>query len=266
MIETDGVSCSIILIRKDKVGKIIKQKIAEQNGGEKYIDELSIADQSNLKGKKIIAIDPNMGDLLFCVDSDQRDQTKFRYTQDTRRKETEVKKYRTILQEKKNEMIEGKTILQWETELSVLNKKTLNFDTFKDYLVAKNELNQKLGPFYSQYLFRKLKLGSYCRRQITEARMLRRFEKAFGTGKDAVICIGDWEQKQHMKFKEPVKGKGFRTLFRKNGYDVYLVNEFRTSCRCSGCGGIFSKFRECENPRPYRDGTILRHGFVKCQT
>ena len=56
-----------------------------------------------------------------------------------------VKKYRTILQEKKNEMIEGKTILEWETELSVLNKKTLNFDTFKDYLAAKNELNQKLG-------------------------------------------------------------------------------------------------------------------------
>ena len=96
--------------------------------------------------------------------------------------------------------------------------------------------------------------------------MLSRFEKAFGTGKDAVICIGDWEQKQHKKFKEPVKGKGFRTLFRKNGYGVYLVDEFRKSCRCSGCGGICSKFRECENPRPYRDGTILRHGLVKCQT
>ena len=69
-----------------------------------------------------------------------------------------------------------------------------------------------------------------------------------------------------MKFKEPVKGKGFRNLFRKNGYNVYLVEEFRTSCRCSGCGGLCTKFHECENPRPYRDEAVLRQGLVKCQT
>ena len=40
MIETDGVSCSIILIRKDKAGKIVKQPKAKKGSGEKYIDEL----------------------------------------------------------------------------------------------------------------------------------------------------------------------------------------------------------------------------------
>ena len=65
------------------------------------------------------------------------------------------------------------------------------------------------------------------RRQITEARLLSRFKKLFG----------DCEQRKHRKYKEPVKGKGFRTLFRKAGYGVYLVDEFRTSCRCSACGG-----------------------------
>jgi hypothetical protein len=59
-----------------------------------------------------------------------------------------------------------------------------------------------------------------------------------------------------------VKGKGFRTLFRKAGYKVYLVDEFRMSCRCSHCesdDGICKTFRECENPRPWRNNRILRH-------
>ena len=102
---------------------------------------------------------------------------------------------------------------------------------------------------------------------ITESRMLKRSEKLFGGPKETVICIGDWEQYQHRKFKEPVKGKGFRTLFRKQGYGVYLVDEFRTSCRCSGCEtGVCSTFRMCDNPKPYREGRVLRHGLVKCQT
>jgi transposase len=46
----------------------------------------------------------------------------------------------------------------------------------------------------------------------------------------------------HTKAKEPVKGKGFRTLFRE------------------------CKIRVCENPRPFRTGSVLRHGLVSCET
>eukprot|EP00835_Amoeboradix_gromovi_P005779 NODE_583_length_6431_cov_0.491788.p2 type:complete len:247 gc:universal NODE_583_length_6431_cov_0.491788:3943-3203(-) len=210
-----------------------------------------------------------MSDVIFCVDSDQCEQTKFRYTQDTRRKETKFKKYRNLLQEQKRDtVIDGRRVVEWEADMSAYNKKTLNFKAFKVYLKHKNALNIRLAPFYNKYLFRKLKLGSCSRRQMTEARMLKRFENLFGSPQEAVICIGDWEQKQHRKFKEPVKGKGFRTLFSKAGYKVYLVDEFRTSCRCSACSkhGVCSTFRECDNPRPYRDGRILRHGLVKCST
>ena len=145
---------------------------------------------------------------------------------------------------------------------------TLNFGAFKVYLKHKNARNIRLAPFYNKYLFRKLKLGSYSRRQITEARMTQRFKDIFGSPEDAVICIGDWEQKSAQKNKEPVKGKGFRTLFRKAGYKVFLVDEFRTSRRCSACSehGVCSTFRKCDNPRPYRQGRILRHGLVKCST
>jgi hypothetical protein len=97
--------------------------------------------------------------------------------------------------------------------------------------------------------------------------MIKEFIETFGKPKDTIICIGDFEQKHQMKYKEPTKGKGLRTLFRKNGYDIYLVNEFRTSCRCFKCHGECDVFRECHNPRPWRkDEIILRHGLTMCKT
>lgn len=263
-IETDGVSCSILLKRRDMIGKRTKEPKAKKGSNETYIDE--VEDYTSLTDRRVVAIDPNMSDLLYCVDSDQRDQVKFRYTQDTRRKETKAKKYRDYLQRRKQQVVDGKRVVEWEAELSAYNRKTTDFAKFKAYVQKKNELNARLAPFYNEYLFRKLKLGSYMRRQITEARLLARFKKLFGRPEDTIIAIGDFEQRKHRKYKEPIKGKGFRTLFRKAGYGVYLVDEFRTSCRCSACGGECKTFRKCENPRPYRSGSILRHGLVKCKT
>ena len=42
-----------------------------------------------------------------------------------------------------------------------------------------------------------------------------------------------------------------RTLFRKNKYKVYLIDEFRSSCKCSKCdGGVCEKYMVRKNPRP----------------
>jgi hypothetical protein len=263
-IETDGVSCSILRKRRDMIGKRAKEPKPKEARSECYIDE--VEDYTPLQGKRVVAIDPNMSDLLYCVDRDTKDQTKFRYTQDTRRKETKAKKYRDYLQERKQDIVDGKRVVEWEAELSAFNRKTTGFAKFKAYIQKKNELNARLAPFYNAYIFRKLKLGSYMRRQITEARLLARFNKLFGGPDETIITIGDFEQRKHRKYKEPVKGKGFRTLFRKAGYGVYLVDEFRTSCRCSACSGECKTFRWCENPRPFRTGSVLRHGLVKCKT
>jgi hypothetical protein len=91
-------------------------------------------------------------------------------------------------------------------------------------------MNVRLVPFYQDYTFRRMKMLSFIGRQRTEAKMIREFKEKFGSGEEVVVAIGDWEQRQHRKFKEPTKGKGFRTLLRKASYDVYLVDEFRTSC------------------------------------
>ena len=73
------------------------------------------------------------------------------------------------------------------------------------------------------------------------------------------------QQKQHRKFKEPIKGKGFRCLFRRHGYKVYLVDEHKTSCRCANCGCETTTFRWCKNPKYWIDDVIKRHGLLRCK-
>jgi transposase len=53
-----------------------------------------------------------------------------------------------------------------------------------------------------------------------------------------------------------------RSLLRKNKYNVYLVDEFRTSCKCSNCdGGVCEKYMI----RKY-DEMRLVHGLLRCKS
>ncbi|KAL0228542.1 hypothetical protein RCL1_004685 [Eukaryota sp. TZLM3-RCL] len=52
---------------------------------------------------------------------------------------------------------------------------------------------------------------------------------------DVVIGSGDWEQSRNRKGKAPTKGKGLRTLLKRNGFNVFLVDEYRTSKQCAVC-------------------------------
>ena len=75
-----------------------------------------------------------MSDILYCVDSDNKDANEYRYTQNSRRKECKIKKYSKIILEFKKEKIDGKTVTEYETELSKLNRKTLIIKDFKKYI------------------------------------------------------------------------------------------------------------------------------------
>ena len=154
MISTDGVGVSVLLLRKELVGKklpMMKTKMSR----ELYIDELE--DYTELQNKKIVGIDPGKEDLIYCVDGASKEANHFRYSQNQRRKETKMKKYNNIILAMKSNKINEKTIIEYETELFSYNRKTLNFDKFKEYLQAKNRINHILFGFYQRELFRKLK-------------------------------------------------------------------------------------------------------------
>jgi len=229
---------------------------------ETYIDELT--DYSSLQNKKIVGIDPGKNDLIYCVDNSNKEANEFRYSQDQRRKETKKKKYSKIQLELKEEKINGKTIIEWETEISKFNRKSLNIPKFEEFIKKKSEINAILFTFYEKYIFRKLRLQSYRNTKRSEQRMLNNFKRIFGNQNEIVVCFGDYEQKKQMKYKEATKGKGMRTLFRKAGFETYLVDEFRTSCMCSKCE-ICKKTMVRENPRPYKSGNVLIHGLICCK-
>ena len=265
MIETDGVSCSILMLRNDLIGKRIPN-IKVGSNTEQYIDELT--DYTNIKNKKIVCIDPGKSDILYCVDDDNKKANEFRYTQDSRRKECKIKKYAKLILEFKKEKIDGKTVIEYETELSKLNRKTLIIKDFKEYIKKKSEINNKLYKFYEKYIFRKFKLNGYMNRKKNEQKLVNNFRRIFGKPEETIVIFGDFEQKQHMKYKEPIKGKGMRMLFRQNNYKTYLVDEFRTSCMCSICKneiGRCEKFQIRKNPKPYKSCNILVHGALRCK-
>jgi hypothetical protein len=266
MIKTDGVGACVILhgIGIKKPSKIPKKDKLKQ---ETYVsDEMSDNELNLLQGKKIVAIDPNMADLLYCIDEDGET---FRYTQNQRRKETQQKRYRNILQRNKKTVIQGKTVEEWEAELSLLNRKTLDFDGFKEYVRMKNKVNLILQTFYESFIYRKHRLYTYIDTQRSESKMINNFTAKYGPADKLVACFGDWNQHQHRNNHEPVKGKGFRTTFRRAGIKVLLVDEHRTSLCCSDCqhdDRICKKFKVIDNPRPKKNDKILCHGLVRCTT
>lgn len=76
-VETDGLSCSILLIRKDKVNaRLLKDTRVDKE--EEHVDEIDEQSKGYIRDMKVVAIDPNMSDLIFCVDSDRKSQTKLR--------------------------------------------------------------------------------------------------------------------------------------------------------------------------------------------
>ena len=266
MVSTDGIGLSILLLRDDLVGKklpMMKKGISK----ELYIDELE--DYSILRDKKIVGVDPGKEDLIYCVDDACKDANVFRYSQNQRRKETKMKKYNNIILAMKTNKIEGKTIIEYETELSHFNRKSLQITKYKEYLREKNRINHILFQYYRKELFRKLKFGKYINIKRNEQQMINNFKKVYGNPDNVVICIGDWEQRKQMKYKEPTLGKGIRTLFRKNNFNVFLVDEFRSSCKCSKCdGGVCEKFmvRTHPNKKKNKDELRLIHGLLRCKS
>jgi transposase len=258
MIRTDGVSCSVHLGNEPKKeGKGHGKKSKSIDFEEKYIDEIEW-DSSKI----IVGIDPNMGDLLYCSTEDGTET--YRYTQNERRHDLDTKRYGFIRwKEKTTTIIDGRNVEEWESTLSEFNHKTASETRFRDYIKQKLFVNEKLRPFYERRIFRKLRLSTFYNTRKSEQKLIKKFEATFGGPEDVVIGMGDWCEKEHRSHHEPVKGKGFRDLFRRAGYKLGLVNEFRTSSRCSKCKGPCLKFQEGTKKTEQR--VRLIHGLLLCQ-
>ena len=277
---TDGFGCSILFIRNDKFVadakaniKPVKKPFGYTN--DKYIDELPRNALDEMKKDlaegtiKLAANDPGHNDIAYFTDGVTEIVTKAngmkckktnkqRFTQNQRRRETKSKVFhKRIDADKKKTIIDEKTVKQIESILSQHNASTCDIDNFYDYVVAKNSVTSILQEYYNKDMYRYLRWSGKINRRRSDDNIVKRFKDKFGPPDKVILLYGD--QDQHgMKFKESVKGKSMRGLFRRHCYDVYLVDEFRTSMKLydypgpDGEGADLENFCKMDNPKPKR--------------
>ena len=72
--------------------------------------------------------------------------------------------------------------------------------------------------------------------------MINNFRATFGSPEDVLILMGDYDRQSGFRNVEPTICKRFRILFKRAWYEIYLINEFRTSMLCNGCHETMDKF------------------------
>lgn len=276
-IVTDGFGCTLLFVKNSlynplKRIRLKAYKKPNNYSSNKYIDSITDNEKETYKLMQIIGIDPGKEDLIYATNGQKikknngKDKISiFRYSQNQRRKETKMKKYKKIINiDKKNNQINDKTIEELESSLSNYNSKTCDYKLFKEYVKNKNKLNILVQPYYEKELYRKLKWYSYINKKKSESWMINNFKNKFGGPENTLICIGDFSQKHSMKHKEPTKGKSIRKLFKNAGYKLYLVNEFNTSKKSFIDGNDMEKFRMRQHPKPWLKNTRKQvHGLLR---
>ncbi|KAI9349332.1 hypothetical protein BD770DRAFT_394868 [Pilaira anomala] len=123
--------------------------------------------------------------------------------------------------------------------------------------VEKDKKKKDLIPF------RKMKLSAHINKIQSTKRLSKNIRKKFG--KDCILILGNWSASR-TRFHEPIKRNGLRNSLRKEGFKVYLLDEFKTSSICPSCENKLATFKECINPRPYRRSTnpkVTCHGLLR---
>ncbi|KAG1038652.1 hypothetical protein G6F43_012661 [Rhizopus delemar] len=111
--------------------------------------------------------------------------------------------------------------------------------------------------------FRKLKFSSKLFFDQNDQKLVRSLRAKFG--QDAILVFGDWSA-PNVKYQEPTRSKGLIRMLKKNGFVVYLINEYKTSSHCPTCENELEKFKTVPNPRPYqrkKKPDVLCNGLLR---
>jgi len=253
-ITTDGISCSLLFIRKDCKGEENKNKqINSVDYDYISIEELDKQQLDNLKSRNIVGLDPGKRSLVYMMDGQGN---KLQYTASQRKKESMAKRNQIILQrEKKN-----KKINEYENVLSLQNSKSVNYNNFKSYLGEKDKLNKQTIEFYKKEVWRKMKFRQYSYGNKSIDTFLNNIEKTFG--ENLLICYGNWSRSSQMKHFMPTMNKGLRKLIHKR-YDTITINECNTSKKCCDCFQDLKHYRNKENKEEFR--LLVCSNCVSCE-
>ena len=253
-IQTDGISCSLLFIRKDLKDKKWGSKVptlVEQDFHN--IEDLSPEQLKEVAPRNIVGCDPGKRSLVYMMDSNGK---KLQYTAPQRKRESKAKTNQRILlvEKKRNNIIEK------ETHLSFQNSKSVDYEKFKKYLVEKDKLNKETLDFYQRDVWRKMKFRQYSYGKKSIDTFLNKIKETFG--ENILIGYGNWSRSTQMKHFMPTLNKGLRRQIHKK-YDTITINECNTSKKCCECNNDLSYYRHSDGNKQFR--LLVCSGCVRPQ-
>ena len=242
-IQTDGISCCLLFIRKDLKDKKWGSRVPVlQEQDFHTIEDLSKEQLDTLKERNIVGCDPGKRSLVYMMD---KNGNKLQYTAPQRKLESKAKTNQRILLEerKRNRIIEK------ETQLSFQNSKSVEYEKFKLYLVEKDKLNKETSEFYKREVWRKMKFRQYSYGKKSIDTFLNKIKETFG--ENILIGYGNWSRSTQMKHFMPTMNKGLRKLIHKK-YDTITINECNTSKKCCDCNKDLEYYKDKEGKKVFR--------------
>ena len=253
-IQTDGISCCLLFIRKDLKDKKWGSRMPVLQDQDFYnIEDLSKEQLDTLKERNIVGCDPGKRSLVYMMD---KNGNKLQYTAPQRKRESKTKTNQRILllERKRNEIIEK------ETHLSFQNRKSVDYEKFKAYLVEKNKLNKETTDFYKREVWRKMKFRQYSYSKKSIDIFLNKIKETFG--ENILIGYGNWSRSTQMKHFMPTMNKGLRKLIHKK-YDTITINECNTSKKCCDCNNDLDYYKDKKGDKVFR--LLVCSNCVSCE-
>jgi len=253
-IQTDGISCCLLFIRKDLKDKKWGSKVPVLQEQDFYnIEDLSKEQLDTLRERNIVGCDPGKRSLVYMMD---KHGNKLQYTAPQRKRESKTKTNQQILlvERKRNRIIEK------ETQLSFQNSKSVDYDKFKMYLMEKDKLNKETIEFYKRDTWRKMKFRQYSYGKKSIDIFLNKIKETFG--ENILIGYGNWSRSTQMKHFMPTMNKGLRKLIHKK-YDTITINECNTSKKCCDCNNDLEYYKDKEGKKVFR--LLICSNCVSCE-
>ena len=253
-IQTDGISCCLLFIRKDLKDKKWGSRVPILQDKEFHtIEDLSKEQLDTLKDRNIVGCDPGKRSLVYMMD---KNGNKLQYTAPQRKRESKAKTNQRILFEEKKKY----NIIQKETQLSFQNSKSVDYEKFKKYLVEKDKLNKETIEFYKRETWRKMKFRQYSYGKKSIDTFLNKIKETFG--ENILIGYGNWSRSSQMKHFMPTMNKGLRKLIHKK-YDTITINECNTSKKCCDCNKDLEYYKDKEGKKVFR--LLVCSNCVSCE-
>ncbi|GAA5808780.1 hypothetical protein MFLAVUS_002176 [Mucor flavus] len=296
-LKTDGVDISVIKQNMDTNRKTSKAKNRTQITVDQteYIEGISQSDLRKTEGNCVL-IDPGRRDLMYCLKETSKTDDKQTLTKTkpeiikaaevglskTESFSLKIESYSKYIKARASVDIllreyygnETYNTTQIMMQQHHVKRRLKNIEKAEILKIAEKTLEtgqvDLLRKRASQLLeklqilpFRKLKFSSKLYFDKNDAQLVRKLKNKFGS--NSTLILGNWSA-PNVKYQEPTRSKGLIATLKKNGFKLYLIDEYKTSSFCPECESPLEKFKTIVNPRPYQRRkmpTITCHGLLR---